>query len=106
MPMMQEVRPSENDILQIFFFLSLMLTFLKQNTVLCMPFIFPEPQKFSALLVLSKENVMLLSTPCHVSLMYLLANGNTKILERSPISPLPHTINNMGKRRAVNKEDE
>lgn len=89
MPMMQEVRPSENDILQIFFFLSLMITFLKQNTVLCMPFIFPEPQKFSALPVLSKENVVLLSTPCYVSLIYLLANGNTKSWKGHPFHLFP-----------------
>lgn len=86
--MMQEAGPSE-DALQIFFFLSSMGTFLKQNDVLCMPFIFTELQKFSVLPVLSKENVVLLSTLCYVSLMYLSANGNTKPWKGRPFQLFP-----------------
>lgn len=89
MPMMQDAGRSENDVLQIFFFLSSMGTFLKQNAVLCMPFIFREPQKFSLLPVLSKENIVLLTTLCCGSLMYLLANGNTKPWKGHPFQLFP-----------------
>lgn len=87
--MVQEVGPSENGVLQIVFFLSSMGTFLKQNAVLCMPFILTELQKCSVLRVLGKENTGLLSALCCASLMYLLANGNTKPWKGHPFQLFP-----------------
>lgn len=87
--MMQEVGPSENGVLQIVFFLSSMGTFLKQNAVLCMPFILTELQKCSVLRVLGKEITVLLSALCCASLMYLLANGNTKPWKGHPFQLFP-----------------
>lgn len=87
--MVQEVGPSENGVLQIVFFLSSMGTFLKQNAVLCMPFILTELQKCSVLHVLSKENAVVLSALCCANLMYLLANGNTKPWKGHPFQLFP-----------------
>lgn len=87
--MVQEVGPSENGVLQIVFFLSSMGMFLKHSAVLCMPFILTELQKCSVLRVLGKENAVLLSALCCASLMYLLANGNTKPWKGHPFQLFP-----------------